>query len=266
MIKVVLLEDEPHFLAELALAVPWEEWGCLVAGKAADGLTGLSLVVETRPDLVLTDIRMPGLDGLGLIARVREELGDESPEFVVISGYHDFDYARTALKLGVKNYLLKPLDDEDLEGTVRRIASDLSGRRGKKMLEDALDEGSRSALMLFREYSLHSREDPVSRYVEGAVAFIQESYQRNLSVEEAADRLGISAGYLSRVFKKETGYTFIDYLMYYRVKRAAELLRRTDLRIHEVADLVGYGDQRYFSQVFRRTVGMTPREFKDGRK
>jgi two-component system response regulator YesN len=265
VIKVVILEDEPHFLSELELAVPWEDWGCLVAGKAADGEAGLALVREVRPDLVLTDIRMPGMDGLALIARIREELGGNAPEFVVISGYHDFDYARSALKLGVKNYLLKPLDDEELEATVRRIKTELADRRGRRILEETLDEGGRSALMLFREYGLEAREDPAARYVAGAVSFIHESYQRDLSVEEAAERLGISGGYLSRVFKKETGYTFIDYLMYYRVKRAAELLRSSDLKIYEVADLVGYGDQRYFSQVFRRVVGLTPRQFKDGK-
>lgn len=266
MLKVVILEDEPHFLAELELTVPWEKWGCLVAGKAGDGETGMGVIADTGPDIVITDIRMPGMDGLSLIERVKEELGDDAPEFVVISGHHDFDYARTALKLGVRNYLLKPLDDEELESTILRIGRELSGRRERRLREETMDEGSRSALMLFREYSMEDREEPAARYVSGAVSFIHESYQRNLSVEEAAERQKISAGYLSRIFKKETGYTFIDYLMYYRVKRAADLLRTSDLKIYEVADMVGYADQRYFSQVFRRVVGMTPRQFKDGKK
>ncbi|HCM24941.1 MAG: hypothetical protein A2Z99_11490 [Treponema sp. GWB1_62_6] len=266
MLKVVLIEDEPNFLAELELAVPWENWGCLIAGKAADGETGLALVIGTKPDIVLTDIRMPGIDGLALIERARGTLKEEAPEFVVISGYDSFEYARGALRLGVKNYLLKPVDDDELEATILRIKTELSGRKGRRLLDEALDEGSRSTLMLFKEYSLEDREDPASRYVSGAVTFIGESYQRNLSVEEAAEKLGISSGYLSRIFKKETGYTFIDYLMYYRVKRAAELLRSSDLKIYEVADMVGYGDQRYFSQVFRRSVGMTPRQFKDGKR
>ena len=265
MLKVALIEDEPNFLKELELTVPWEDWGCLVAGKAEDGEAGLRLILETRPDIVLTDIRMPGMDGLDLIARAREELGEAAPEFVVISGYHDFEYARTALKLGVRNYLLKPVDDEELESTVLRIKGELSGRRGLEFLERTLDEGGRSALMLFREYALEAKEDAQARYVSRAVSAIHDGYQRELSAEEAADRLGISAGYLSRVFKRETGYTFTDYLMYYRVKRAVELLRAGELKIYEVADMVGYGDQRYFSQVFRRIVGLTPTQFKDGK-
>jgi len=76
--------------------------------------------------------------------------------------------------------------------------------------------------------------------------------------------LGISAGHLSRIFRQETGYTFVDYLMYVRVKRAAELLRDPSVKIYEVADLVGYSDVRYFGQVFRKVTGLTPREFREG--
>jgi two-component system response regulator YesN len=207
---------------------------------------------------------MPLMDGLTLVENVRKELLDETPEFIIISGYDDFEYARSALRLGVRNYLLKPLDDEELAASVVRMKADIERRRGQLRLERIMDEGRRSALMLFREYELDRREDSQSRYVSDAVRRIHECYQRDLSVEEEAARLCISAGYLSRVFKRETGYTFTDYLMYYRVKRAADLLRGGNLRIAEVADLVGYGDQRYFSQIFRRIVGMTPTQFKEG--
>lgn len=264
MIKVLLIEDEPAFLQELALAVPWEDWDCMVVGTARDGLEGIEAAYRLRPDIVLTDIRMPGADGLEVVAALRERLGDAAPEFAVISGYGDFAYAREALKLGVKDYLLKPLDDDELEAAVERLKAEVGRRKGLERMERTLDEGRRSALMLFREYSLDRREDPQARYVHQAVEHIRDCYQRDLSVEDAARKLGISSGYLSRIFKKETGYTFTDYLMYYRVKRAAELLRDGERRISEVADQVGYADQRYFSQVFKRIVGITPTQFKDG--
>ena len=264
MLKVILIEDEDAFLQELTFATPWEDWGCIVIGSAQDGESGLTLIREQKPDIVLTDIRMPLRDGLQLVEEVRSELGEDAPEFIIISGYGDFEYARRALTLGVRNYLLKPLDDEELAASVMRITADLERRRGKERLERVLDEGRRSTLMLFREYELGRHEDSSSRYVSEAVQRIHECYQRELSVEEEAGRLSISAGYLSRVFKKETGYTFTDYLMYYRVKRAAELLRGGTLRIAEVADMVGYGDQRYFSQIFKRIVGLTPTQFKEG--
>ncbi len=264
MMKVAVIEDERAFLQELVFTVDWEAWDCLVVGSAQDGASGLALIAEKKPDIVVTDIRMPGMDGLRLVEAAREALGGEGPEFIIISGYDDFEYARTALRLGVRNYLLKPLDDEELEASIRRLKAEIEDRRSRTRLERTMDEGQAGTLMLFREYELGRRQDPQSKYVAAAISHIQESYQRDLSVDAAAERLGISSGYLSRIFKKETGYTFGDYLMYYRVKRAVELLTAGEHRIYEVADLVGYSDQRYFSQVFKRIVGLTPSQFKDG--
>lgn len=264
MLKVFIVEDEPAFRQELVFATDWEAWDCMVVGSAQDGERALEAILEKRPDLVLTDIRMPGMDGLGLIGRAADALGSDAPEFLIISGYDDFEYARKALRLGVRNYLLKPLDDEELADSIRRAREELERRRGRDSLERTLNEGGRSALMLFHEYRLDLRTDGRTRYVAEAVRRIQEAYQRELSVEDVAAPLGISEGYLSRVFKKETGYTFTDYLTYYRIKRAAELLREGSYRVYEVADLVGYTDQRYFSQIFKRVVGLTPTQFKDG--
>lgn len=264
MLKVVIAEDEPAVLAELRFAQPWEEWGFVVTGAAEDGPAALDLILKDRPDLVVTDIRMPGMDGLELARRACEALGDGAPAFIVVSGYDDFEYARGALRLGVRNYLLKPVDDDELEQAVSRVASEIGRTRGREKLERVLEEGGAPAVLLFREYELDKREDASSRYVEKAAAAIREAYKREISIEEVAEKLGISAGYLSRVFKKETGYTFVDYLMRFRIKKAVELLKDTELRIYEVADLVGYTDQRYFSQVFRRITGMTPTQFKEG--
>lgn len=264
MIRVFIVEDELAFLNELLFSEPWEEWDCVVIGSAQDGDRAIALIGEKKPDLVLTDIRLPGKSGLRVIEEVSAKGIDPLPKWVIISGYDEFEYARTALKLGVRNYLLKPLDDEELASTVQRIKTEIEDRKSKARLEATLKEDHQSTLMLFQEYHLNRQQDPQGRYVSQAVAHIHDCFQRDLTVEEAAQKLRISGGYLSRIFKHETGYSFTEYLMYYRVKRAVELLKDPDLRIYEVADQVGYTDQRYFSQIFKRLVGMTPREFKDG--
>ncbi len=264
MLKVIIAEDEPAVRSELSLAYPWEDWGFLVAGGAEDGPAALELARRVRPDLVITDIRMPGMDGLELAQTLSEELGEEAPAFIIVSGHEDFGYARSALRLGVRNYLLKPVSDEELEQAVARVADDIRRERGRVRMERAYEEGGAPALLLFREYDLDKREDAISRYVAKAAEGIRESYKREIGIEEVADRLGISSGYLSRIFRKETGYTFVDYLMRFRIKKAVELLRETDLRVYEVADQVGYADQRYFSQIFKRIAGVTPTQFKEG--
>ena len=117
--------------------------------------------------------------------------------------------------------------------------------------------------MLFKEYNLGEQKGANARYVSQAIELITARYIGGITIEEAAEKLNISASYLSRLFKQETGYTFVDYLTYYRIKRAVELLKDPSVKVYEVADLVGYSDARYFSQIFRKLTGVTPKEFRD---
>ena len=262
MYSLVVAEDEELFRKELCSAQPWEDWGFVLAGAARDGLEALRLVRERLPDLVLTDIRMPGLDGLGLLEALREEFGEEERPFVlIISGHSEFEYARRAVRLGAFDFLLKPLDDSELSDAMARIACALAARSRRKALAGA----SEPALAFFAEYAPEGPRDPADAYVALAVADIRDRYVTELSVESAATRIGISGGHLSRLFKAKTGMTFSEYLVLFRMKRAAELLRDPTIRIGEVADLVGYRDQRHFSTIFRRVVGSTPTEFREGR-
>lgn len=266
MYKVFIVEDELIFLQELLFSVEWERWDFLVCGSARDAREAAAGIVSKKPDLVISDIRMPGMDGLELAESINSQLGSSAPEFIIISGYDDFEYARSALRLGISNYLLKPLDDEELHGAILRVRESILGKQARRRLEETIHSGHHSTLMLFKEYALDRQEDQQARYVAAAITHIQECYQRELSVEDAAARLGLSAGYLSRIFKQKSGYTFTDYLLYYRIKRAVELLKDNSYKIYEIADLVGYTDQRYFSQVFRRLVGLTPSSFRGQQK
>jgi len=255
MLKCVVLEDEPLVRKELVLLTPWESLGFLCVGDAGDGQAGLDLAERLAPDVILSDIRMPGMDGLEFIAAynaLRAEAGMSPPEYIILSGFSEFEYARSAMRLGVGEYLLKPVDEDELADALRRSAARSADRNPAQGIERAL----------FNEYGLSGGEAR-NGYVEGAVALIAERFIGGLTIEEAAETLGVSAGHLSRLFRQETGYTFVDYLMYVRVKRAMELLRDPLIKVYEVADLVGYADSRYFAQVFRKVTGMNPREYRD---
>jgi len=255
MLKCVVLEDEPLVRRELVLLTPWESLSILCAGDAADGLEGLELADRVRPDIVVTDIRMPGMDGLAFIEELnarRARAGETPPEYLILSGYSEFDYARTAIRLGVREYLLKPVAEEELLEALRRSAARVAERSPANEVERAL----------LPEPPADSRGG-MEGYVELAVRIIAERFIGGITIEEAAGELGISSGHLSRLFKQETGFTFVDYLTQVRVKRAAELLRDPRVRVYEVADLVGYSDPRYFAGVFRKITGMTPREYRD---
>jgi len=277
MLKVIVVEDEPAVRRELVLLTPWEELGFLFSGEACDGTEALALASRVKPDVVITDIRMPGMDGLALIGQLSSRAaasGEAAPECIVLSGFSEFEYARQALRMGVGEYLLKPVEDKDLATALARARDRVLERNAREVAAIAVpifnefrekgagpsDSGAGGAAQSGNG-SLAQR--PVESHVSGAVRLIRERFISGITIEEAAAELGISSGHLSRIFKQETGYTFVDYLMYVRVKRAVELLRDPSVKVYEIADLVGYSDSRYFAHVFRKVTGSTPSEFRE---
>ena len=130
MLKVVIADDE-RLICRLVQALgDWEVLDMEVAGLAENGLEALALIERERPDILITDIRMPGCDGLELIRRAKE-LRPEL-EIVIISGYAHFEYAQTAIRYGVGNYLLKPIKKDELMETLRKMKERCEGRLGTK--------------------------------------------------------------------------------------------------------------------------------------
>lgn len=120
MLKVMLVDDEPWVLEGLRTMVNWKKFGFEICGEALNGPDALRLIQEQKPDLVLTDINMPVFNGLELIAKLNVSMA-MPPKFVILSGYDDFQYARTALRQRVDQYLLKPVDDEEIESLLGKM-------------------------------------------------------------------------------------------------------------------------------------------------
>lgn len=249
MLKVAIVEDEELVRQGLVLAVDWAQLGCILVGDAADGEQGMELVLRTQPDFVLTDVRMPHMDGLTMVRRLREE--GCTAEFVVLTAYSDFEYAHRALRLGVTDYLLKPFQDEELEQAVEKIRVRLAERAAASVSEGAgvmrfdLEKGSKS------------------KYIEEAISHLRAHYGEELTIADTAAAINLSEGYLSRLFKKETGYTFNNYLTLYRIHTAMHLLQDCHKKVYEVSEEVGFADTTYFSTLFKKFVGLTPSEYQD---
>ena len=119
MLKVVVVEDEELVRKGIVLAVDWASVGCAVVGEAANGQEGLEVIARYRPDLIVTDIKMPRLDGLEMVRQLRAQ-GNRA-YVILLTAYSDFSYAQAAVKLGAVDYLLKPFRDGELEAVVERI-------------------------------------------------------------------------------------------------------------------------------------------------
>ena len=259
MIKTVLVEDEETVRREISLTTPWHDLGCLLIGEAANGIDGLALIMKVRPDLVITDIRMPGLDGLAMLEEVEEQLGDEKPKAILLTGHTDFEYARKGIRLGVCEYLLKPIDDDEFHSLLKNIADELDS------VNTSSQEKEGSPILLdFKEYDMNATGDSKDYYVRKAVQIIGGNYSRDISMADVADQMRITQGYLSRVFKERTGYTFLEYLTLFRLRKAVELLRDRSLLISEAAYRSGFHDNGYFTQLFKKYTGVTPGQYRKG--
>ncbi|MDF2836521.1 MAG: hypothetical protein K0Q63_2161, partial [Paenibacillus sp.] len=127
--QTIIIDDEPIIRQGIVHKVRRTGLPVTISGEASDGLAGLELVRSLQPQLVITDIQMPGMNGLTFIREVKEILPDT--EFIVVSGYDDFEYAKQAMRYGVKHYLLKPLEDEQLHESLSEIIDRLEKEGAK---------------------------------------------------------------------------------------------------------------------------------------
>jgi len=252
MYHVVIVEDSKILRQGMVLTFDWKALGCKVIGEADNGADGLALIREKMPDIVITDIRMPGVDGLTMIEMLHQE---ENPAVcLVISAYDAFEYAQRAMQHGVQEFLVKPFETEELRLALERSIRRVEDRKKLRKIH-------RQEAIISGDY-IPKEGDLRARYAEEAVAFIKAHYAENISVLDIAEALSMSESHLSRVFRESMGCTLGEYITKHRIGIACELLQDVRLRVSEVAAQVGYSDSGYFSVSFRRIIGMSPNTYR----
>jgi two-component system, response regulator YesN len=240
LFTILLIEDEELIRKELVLTIPWDSVDCRIIGEARDGITGERLIRELAPDIVLTDIRLPGQSGLEMLEKTAPQTA------IIFTGHSDFEFAQKALRLGVYDYLLKPIDEEELLASIRKVCTELLKKEPQStQISDSKKSG-----------------DP---YIRAAMDFIDNHFPEDLSLGVTAAEVGISESHLSHLFKKHSSYTFLEYLQECRIRNAMQMLKNHKLQIAEVYRLCGYCNGSYFSRVFKRVTGTTPGDFRNGR-
>jgi len=243
----------------------------VVVAEAADGQDGYEKILEHRPDVVITDICMPFMDGIEMIKKASEQVRFKS---ILLTSYADFEYARRAIEARVCEYLLKPVDEEALAGIMERLGGGKVGRRPggttlgeeivssrqvEHVMEQAEIEGGNLNLEYYMQLDLSENQ-----YVSRAITAIREDFARKLSIESISDDLGVSASYLSRKFKEVTGQTFLDFLNKYRVQQAIVMLGTRQYRISEISEATGFTDYKHFCSVFKKYTSKSPTKFIKG--
>lgn len=346
--RVLIVDDEYMIRKGMQEMVDSRCEGFLTVGNAKDGEEAIGMAVSCCPDILISDIRMPGMDGLELAGWMEKQM----PEVVVIllTGYDDFIYVQSALKQGVFDYILKPVDEQELR-TILIRAGEESDKRKRRKYRDLLlkahiegkisliyamvtssefltavrtcDETVADRLMeRLREYThdMDMEDYQYGQLVQGVYntiiemildagefrgqadfgscrtarqvnlmlkqrinslieclrqrqdgrdqanrmkEYIYKHYSEDITLQSLGDRFGLTAGYVSEVFKRSGEKCFHDFLTEVRIGKSIELLGDPSLKITTIADVVGYRDSNYFYKVFKRVTGMTPKQFRD---
>ncbi len=255
MIKVMIVDDERFVRTGIIQETDWDLIGCEVVAEAKNGIEALEKAKDVKPDLVVSDIKMPGMDGLEMAEKLVEIYPDV--KLIFLTAYSDFEYVRKALRMGVSDYLLKPFEDGELEAAVQRLIH-LSPAEGAKSSNDTDEEKEKKLL------GLKDKSDISNRYVESAIEYIELHYSdSDFTLSALANSICVSEGHISRLFKSETGNSINNYLTRYRIKKAMEYLKDVTVKVYEVAELVGYQDIAYFSNTFKKLVGKAPSDYQN---
>lgn len=219
-----------------------------VTAEAMDGSEALELLEKQKVELVITDIRMPVMDGLALCSQISHIYPDV--KIVILSGYDEFIYAQQAMKFGVSQYLLKPIVKEELTEALDRVVEVIENRMSKSSTQEI--QQSKADEAYDRSIAAQAKD------------YICEHYGDAISLAEVADKLGVNASYLSSLFHKSANESYIKFLTRVRMEQASKYLKSNpSIKIYEVAEKVGYISVKHFSHVFKKYFKMSPGEFQE---
>lgn len=234
MFKVVFVDDEFLIVEGLKTVIDWESYNICVAGTASNASDGISLVKETNPDILITDIRMRGMNGLEMLGHLKE--AGYKGYIIILSGYQEFEYAQKAIENGVYRYLLKPVDIPVFTNIIQDISEKLSEQKSEV---EMFDSG-----------------------LEKAVSYIESHFKEDISLNKIAEMFHFEASYFSKLLKKRFGMTYTEYVTTLRINMAKDYLKKTDYSIEKIAFIVGYKDDKYFREIFKKYVGVSPARYR----
>lgn len=239
MYRLMIVDDEKTIRETLPKAIAFESYGFYVCAIAANGEDAMVKLRETKPQLILLDICMPILDGIGFLQQLRESEYKDT-RVAILSGFSEFGYAQKALRYGVRAYLTKPLDEDDIYPFLEEMRTELEEQ--EIGIEDIGSDG---------------------RLISEIVDYATEHFRENINVQALAEKYFMNPAYLGRVFRKETGMPYKQYINNLRINEAKMLLRKTDKKIYEVGRQVGFSECKHFIERFIKEVGCSPSEYRN---
>ncbi len=240
--RLIFAEDDDQIRNGLSRFFPWEQLGFSLEACFENGLQALEYVRGHPVDVILTDVRMPVMDGLEMLEKMRLENLDAY--VVILSAFREFDYAQKAIELGVSNYIVKSTKYDELVQVFEAIHENLRNGRSGMEIPAGTEPMEMSGEVLSR----------IKGYIRENIA--------SATLQSTADFVNYSPIYLSRLFKEKAGINFISFIIQERMRRAVELLRIPSQSMIQISEAVGYSNEKNFSRAFKKYFGVGPAEYR----
>ena len=252
MYNLLIVDDEPIIRRGIKSLAILSEIGINKIFEAGNAEKCLEIIDKEQIDIIMLDINMPNTDGLTLAKMLKEK--NKNFAIIMVTGYDYFEYMQTAIRLGVDDYLLKPVNKTDIELVLKRMIDKIEKIRLENRLlklnvtSESIPSGDNSSFKTVREY------------------MNEHLFDSDLSLGYMAENLGFNSSYLSGIIKQIYGIPFQEYVALKRMEQAKILCLSTDMKNYEIAEEIGYEDVNYFTNRFKKTFGITPKQFKQGMK
>lgn len=241
-ISVIVVEDEKLISKNIIKNIEASNPSFKVIASFVNGADAWDYIQSNPPHVVFTDISMPIMDGIELISKIYE--AKSFIKIVIVTGYADFDYARNALRYGVNDYLLKPINKEELTKTLHSIEESIMASHPDLFAQNTADTITpENIVSLIKEY-------------------VQNHYSEDISLNVIAQNLGYSPSYLTKVFNKIEGIAPSTYIKTYRMEIAKQLMNDPNATLNTIAPSVGYADPFHFSKSFKQVYGISPSDYR----
>lgn len=271
MYRVLLVDDEQIERMALAKKIDRYYGDKVEIYHAVNGREAVAMCSEQKNDIIIMDISMPEMNGVMAAKYIRKM--DDQCSIIFLSAYDDFEYARNAIKVRALDYLLKPCDMNDLLAVMDTALQKLDKENvfngnsisGKEQNKETQIDGSnynnvRENRPKRTDNVRNSDEQTTIKYLK---EYVENNYIYDISMQEAAEEMGYSDAYFSKLFKQYFNQNFTAYLTEYRIKKAKELLSNTNHSIKDISRMVGYTDSNYFAKIFKRLVGEIPSKYRE---
>jgi len=248
---ILIVDDEPRTRQGMKKILDqWCDGSCRIM-IAADGVEAIDVMKKQHVHVLLTDIRMPEMNGLTMLRSIREH--GLSPVVILISAYSEFGYAQEAIRLGVVNYLLKPISKTDLTAAVE-VALQVEEKQTRAFIVEKVVDN--------RLVQVNEQSQTATERIRSALHYIDTHLEEELTLKELAEHIHLNPSYLSVLFKEQVHLTFSEYVTRQRIQRAKELLISTSLPVGDIAEQSGYRTAKYFIKIFKEIEGITPSSYR----